>query len=251
MRLRCLALVASLLVSAAQAQQPSPGFAIENHDLDPLLWMPAPPEVSAPDAYDAAHADAVRRGVPLVVLISGPDCPWCERLKRTLVGWDRQSGFAFALLDVSDPRAAPMLSGKAIPQTSVSTPGGKWRTVVGGAHTAESLAAKLGVTLDGTKSVTKPTTKPATRSSAGPWLSVNGSDPGAQHQVTLPAGMEPHLVTPNTEAGWRGHLEWHGMADAATATPERLALTHAAEHQQDTRVVSNQGGRRWLRWRRR
>lgn len=196
-----------------------------------------PPEVSAPDAYDAAHADAVRRGVPLVVLITGPDCPWCERLKRTLAGWERQSGFAYALLDVSDPRAAPMIRGRAVPQTSVSITGGKWRTVLGGAHTAESLASQLGVKLDGTRSATKSAAKLISR----PWLSVNGSAPGAVNQVTLGNGLTPALVEPNTERAWRTHLAEHGLRDASTASAERLAVAHDQAHTN----VSATSGRRW------
>lgn len=63
---------------------------------------------------------------------------------------------------------------------------------------------------------------------ASSWLSVNGSDPGAVHQVQVSG--EAALVEPNTEQAWREHVAWHGHTSAWSMTPQQLAQAHADAH---------------------
>ena len=57
-----------------------------------------------PTDYDAADARSRRDKVPLVVMVSAPDCGPCQRIKPLLKDWGERKDFAFVVLVVRKNR---------------------------------------------------------------------------------------------------------------------------------------------------
>lgn len=239
--------------------------------IDPadLAAITAPPQV---DPLDAAIADAVQRQVPLVVLVSADWCQWCPRQKAELEPWRTRRDIAYVVIDDQHPRARELLlirDGRyTLPQVCVSN-GPRWVNHCVGFTRRSECERRLGLPRLGLAVVTAPAERgpaiPSRRPSpetsvamesrvrrsvaplsapkigASSWLSVNGSDPGAVHQVTV-AGAAA-LVEPNTEQAWREHVAWHGRRDAWSMTPQQLAQAHADAHAAESQVIR----RRWRR----
>lgn len=176
------------------------------------------------DAYAVAYERFQRDHVPLVVLVSADWCTPCQQLKEALRPWALRRDLAFVVISNEHPAAAKIMSGRTVPQLvawqKIGDPG---KRIIG--YRGESAAAiersLLGL-------------PPRTDAAGTPYLSVLGSSPGAQHEVTVRGA--PAIVEPNTEHEWRRHVaEDHGIAAAWTMTPQQLAQAHADAHNATSR----------------
>ena len=170
-------------------------------------WEPPPlPKVERQVVYTSAK--------PRVVVVSMRGCAPCVRVKLRLASLKRRKDIDYFIEDINDwnARVAPGLRVTSAPTIFVwrdpsKANGGRF----GSGVTIEDIDKHLG------------------KSSAFPFLSINGSSPNAQHNVTINGSWA--TVHPNTETAWRRHVgEDHGIRGAYTMTPSQLAIAHARAH---------------------
>ena len=202
----------------------------------PRVPPPAPQVLTTEDAVVSRDA----KQLPRVVVVTMQNCAPCERVKARLRPLSRRAGIDYRIEDMAtwNARVGAGLQVTIAPTVFVwqdpAKSGKRWEPKpTDPLLTLGDVERWLGLNPTRLLARAKDGRQARTESrsvnySSRPFLSVNGSAPGALHSVTV-NGMAA-VVEPNTESEWREHVAWHGYGNAGSMTPQQLAQAHADAH---------------------
>ena len=191
----------------------------------PSGWCDSPQTVPPTSVVVAAP---VRRALVVVVTMNG--CPPCKTTKANLAPLANRRDVEYIVEDVAswNARVNPSLRCHSLPTVyawpdgTSNTGAGKWVGIVKLQQVEKAIKRIVAVPNESAHLRGRPT-------ASGAFISINGSVAGATHEVSLP-GREVYLVSPNTEQGWREHLQYHGYRNFETMSAQELALAHINAH---------------------